>query len=129
MSAKTGRPPKFATPEEMEAAVEEYFSTGCFMPVGPEGEQVYCPTISGLAYHLDMSTESLRRYSEKDQFCAIVKSAKQRVERYLEAKAMGNNATGAIFNLKCNFGWQDKQVIAGDPDAPLLPSSIKVTYE
>ena len=93
------RPPIFESPEEMEDAIETYF----------EAKDVY--TVSGLAYHLGMTTETLRAYGEKDKFSATVKRAKQRLEMYLEEKLFGNNVTGVIFNLKNNFGWKDKQEI------------------
>ena len=95
-----GRPPKFTSAEEMQKAIDAYFSS-CLVSEKPL-------TISGLAYALDMSTESLRRYGEKDAFCATVKRAKQKVEIYLEERLDSAAPTGAIFNLKNNFGWKDK---------------------
>ena len=97
MSNRIGRPPKYKTPEEMQAAIDEYF------------EEVNVPTVSGLALHLGMSTEALRNYEEKDDFLATVKTAKQRVEAFLEQHLLtGRSAVGSIFNLKNNFGWKDK---------------------
>jgi len=95
-----GRPPKFETPEEMQVAIDEYFAEK-FASEKP-------PTIAGLAYHLDMSTEALRNYEARDGFLATVKRAKQRVEIHLEERLDGSAPTGAIFNLKNNFGWKDK---------------------
>jgi hypothetical protein len=94
-----GRPPKFNTPADMQASVDEYFAT-C--------NDDNPPLISGLAYHLDMTTESLRRYGEDDEFSATVKKAKQRVEIALEKRLQANSPVGAIFSLKNNFGWKDK---------------------
>ena len=94
-----GRPPKFKTPEDMQASVDEYFAM-C--------DDDNPPLISGLAYHLDMTTESLRRYGEDDEFSATVKKAKQRVEIALEKRLQANSPVGAIFSLKNNFGWKDK---------------------
>lgn len=101
-----GRPPKFHTVEELEAAIADYFETDAY--VGEGDSRVFAPTISGLAYHLDMSTESLRRYENGDKFSATIKRAKQKVEIALEQKLHGQNVTGTIFNLKNNFGWKDK---------------------
>jgi len=95
-----GRPPKFETPEEMQVAIDEYFAEK-FASEKP-------PTIAGLDYHLDMSTEALRNYEARDGFLATVKRAKQRVEIHLEERLDGSAPTGAIFNLKNNFGWKDK---------------------
>lgn len=95
------RPLKYTSPEDMQADIDAYF--GRCTDEDP-------PTISGLAYHLDMTTESLRNYENRDEFFATVKKAKQRVEMALEKKLLGNTqCTGAIFNLKNNFGWKDKQ--------------------
>jgi hypothetical protein len=66
------------------------------------------PTVSGLAFVLGMTTETLRAYAQKDEFSATVKRAKQRIERYLEQNLYGHAVTGTIFNLKNNFGWKDK---------------------
>jgi len=66
------------------------------------------PLIAGLAYHLDMSTEALRNYQDKDEFLATVKKAKQRVEIALEKRLHAAAPVGAIFSLKNNFGWKDK---------------------
>ncbi|MCK4759931.1 MAG: hypothetical protein KAT69_07760, partial [Candidatus Aminicenantes bacterium] len=67
----------------------------------------------GLAYMLDMSTESFRRYgleetTKGNEFCATVKKAKQRIEKHLESRLDGGNVIGTIFNLKNNFRWKDK---------------------
>jgi hypothetical protein len=98
-----GRPPIFASVEEMEEAIQEYFAE-CNDPETPMPL-----TVSGLAYALGMSTETLRKYGDKDQFSATVKRAKQRVEMYLECRLDAAAPTGAIFNLKNNFGWKDQQ--------------------
>ena len=95
-----GRPVKFTNAEDMQAAVDEYFNK-----CEEEGDIV---TVSGLAYHLGMATETLRLYGQKDEFFATVKRAKQRVEIFLETRLYGTSPTGAIFNLKNNFGWKDK---------------------
>lgn len=100
-----GRPPKFSTPEEMSIAVVDYFENVAFV----EGEDavLFKPTITGLAYHLGMSTEALRNYEAKDEFLAIVKRSKQLVEMSLESRLDSNVVTGAIFSLKANFRWSD----------------------
>ena len=97
-----GRPPKYKTPEEMQEVIDNYFES-----LSDEEK----PTISGLAYMLHMSTEALRNYEQKDEFLVTVKEAKQRVEMALEQHLFGTAVTGAIFNLKNNFGWKDKSEI------------------
>ena len=69
----------------------------------------YHPTVSGLAYTLGMTTETLRKYTEKDEFTATIKRAKQRLENALEQGLYGKAVTGLIFNLKNNVGWKDQQ--------------------
>lgn len=119
-----GRPPKYKTPEEMQIIIDKYFwaceirklfidgMEGLYTP--EELEQATAitkdihPTISGLAYTLGMSRQALCDYEVKEKFLDTVKTAKQRVEMYLEQKLFGHNVTGPIFNLKNNFGWKDK---------------------
>ena len=118
-----GRPPKYETPEEMQRLIDLYF-IACRNNANPDPELLdglsekdlqvtnwiddVCPTVSGLAYTLDMTTETLRTYGEDDRFSATVKRAKQRVEKFLEQRLQGGTAAGTIFNLKNNFGWKDK---------------------
>jgi len=84
----------------MQAAIDAYFAE-CV-----ENEEPF--TITGLALALDMTTEGLRSYGEKEEFAATVKKAKQQVENFLEKRLNAAQPTGAIFNLKNNFGWKDK---------------------
>lgn len=115
-----GRPPIFQTPDEMQEAIDAFYE---------ECEQKkQHPTVSGLAYALGMTTEGLRAYGERDEFSATVKAAKQRVEMAVEQSLLtGRNATGAIFNLKNNFGWKDKteQDITSS-DGSLMPTVIQL---
>lgn len=121
--AEKGRPPKYNSPEEMQRIIDLYFlacrvhqTEDAGLLAGLEAEDLWTindiedvvPTVSGLAYTLGMSTEALRNYEEKDDFLATVKRAKQRVEMSLEQRLAGSAVTGAIFNLKNNFGWKDK---------------------
>jgi len=101
---KVGRPLKYETPEQMKEAIDAYFAE-CIEKEKP-------PTIAGLAYALDMTTETLRAYGEKNEFSATIQKAKQLVEIYLEeGLVQGRAAAGIIFNLKNNFGWVDKKEI------------------
>jgi hypothetical protein len=95
-----GRPPLYETPEAMQKDIDAYFAE-CAANEKP-------PTVSGLAFALDMSTEALRKYEGKGEFVATVKKAKQRVEIALEERLDAASPVGAIFNLKNNFGWKDK---------------------
>lgn len=138
---KIGRPKKFDSVEDLEKAIEEYFSS-CFIPVytkikkteiDPEtgnkisgyeeilkrdedGEIVYeqvAPfTITGLAVALDTTRETLLDYENKPEnaaFSDTIKKAKQIIHNYAEDYLFtGKNQTGAIFNLKNNYGWVDR---------------------
>lgn len=69
--------------------------------------------MSGLALALDMDRKTLFNYSKDEQFFPTIKKAKAKVEEQLEENAlMGKyNPTFAIFNLKNNFDWKDKQEV------------------
>lgn len=68
-------------------------------------------TITGLCIHCGIIKDQLFDYSQDDQYKSIVKMAKQEIENYLQYVSMNEqyNVTGALFNLKCNFGYNDKQ--------------------
>ena len=132
-----GRPPKYETPELMQADIDRYFDD-CrknYLWLEHDGDQPenaitedIRPIVSGLAYVLDMSTESLRRYEMKDNFRATVKKAKQRIEMALEQNLYGQAVTGTIFNLKNNFGWKDKseQALTGPDGGPIETKTLQV---
>jgi len=122
-----GRPPKYDNAEEMQSIVDLYFIAikvnsledpdareSVLSGYSEEDKETIAyiedlrPTVSGLAYTLDMATETLRDYGTKDEFSATVKKAKQRLERFLEQNLYGQSVVGTIFNLKNNFGWKDK---------------------
>ena len=147
---KQGRPPKYETPEQMQAVIDLYFlacksnqaealSLKNSHLMGLDAGELeiinavddIVPTISGLAYTLGMSTEAFRNYEAKDDFLATVKRAKQRVEMSLEQRLAGKAVVGSIFSLKNNFGWKDKseQELSGKDGAPLIPSQIKIVHE
>lgn len=145
-AAKMGRPPKYTSPEQMQAIIDLYFLACRVHQTEDTGNLADCsdsdlliindiddiyPSISGLAYLLGMTTECLRSYSEKDYFSATVKRAKQRVEMSLEQRLANPACTGSIFSLKNNFGWKDKseQELSGKDGAPLIPSQIKIVHE
>jgi hypothetical protein len=99
----TGRPLIYNSPQELEAAIEDYFN--------PEGEPRDKVTITGLAYHLGFADrQSLYDYEEREAFSCIIKRARFRVEVAYEERLHENNVTGAIFALK-NMGWKDKSEV------------------
>ncbi|MGN0026957.1 MAG: terminase small subunit [Clostridium sp.] len=114
---KGGRPLKFKTPEELEKRIEEYFKYA--------KDNMEVPTVSGLAWYLGTNRQCLLRYQEEDNdllrsvpddvkcmFRDTVKQAKARIEAgYEQALFSKNSAVGAIFTLKNNYGWVDKQEV------------------
>lgn len=116
--AKVGRPLKYGTVEQLEKAINEYFDTcdnrvqqiyskksdGVIEVINPEPY-----TIAGLVYALGFdSRQSLLNYSEKGEFLDTIRKAKVRVQLDVERRLMETQPTGAIFNLKNNFGYADK---------------------
>ncbi|MFB0965063.1 MAG: terminase small subunit [Patescibacteria group bacterium] len=65
------------------------------------------PTITGLALFLGCDVDTIKSYSEKDEFLRPIKEAYLRVENSYEKRLGDHSPTGAIFALK-NFGWKDK---------------------
>jgi hypothetical protein len=69
-------------------------------------------TVTGLACALDTTRETLLDYENKPenaQFSDTIKRAKGFIQRYAEEYLYnGKNQTGAIFNLKNNWGWVDR---------------------
>lgn len=121
-----GRPPKYTTVPELEKVIDDYFLLCWTQKLDMFGNKIfekekgkkteipvmvqYKPyTISGLARTLGMTRETLSQYEKKDKFSDTIKRAKQMCEQYAEESLfIGKNPTGAIFNLKNNYGWKDK---------------------
>jgi|VirMetMinimDraft_7_1064189.scaffolds.fasta_scaffold15322_5 hypothetical protein len=99
---QVGRPPKFASGEELESLIESYFAD-C-------EERKEPPFITEMCVWLDTSRKVLLEYEEKEEFRNTIKRAKQKCEAAIEKGMMLNkmNATGSIFNLKNNYGWEER---------------------
>lgn len=65
-------------------------------------------TVSGLALALDTNRETLNRYQKSDVFYDTVTRAKEKCHVFWEGVLNSRNADGAKFNLKNNWGYQDK---------------------
>lgn len=100
-----GRPLKFQNVDELKQKIDEYFEK-C-------NENKRPLTISGLAVALDTSRKVLIDYENRgDEFSNTIKKAKSICENFTEEYLFtGKNVAGAIFNLKNNYGWQDKSEI------------------
>lgn len=70
-------------------------------------------TVTGLAIALDTTRDTLLSYEnnpENAQFFDTIKNAKQIIHNYAEEYLFsGKNVVGAIFNLKNNWGYVDRQ--------------------
>lgn len=112
--ARTGRPPNWKTPEELQKEIDLYFEKT------PEEQW----TITGLALFLDTSRQTLMEYQEKDNFADTLKRAKLRIENVYEVALRKNGNAGNIFALK-NFGWRDRHEIGGPNGSPLQVNIMK----
>lgn len=100
---KGGRPLLFKNVKELEEKIDSYFKD--------EDNKPY--TITDLAVWLDCDRKTLTNYGERDEFFPTIKRAKTKIEAGIEKGALLGlyNPTFSIFNMKNNFGWQDKQEI------------------
>lgn len=97
---RIGRPPKYETVEQMQKDIEEYFMA----LVDDKGIWLRPPTVSGLAFHLGMTTRALLDYNKKDEFLPTITRAKAICELFLEENAITNKSKNPISLLSMNFG-------------------------
>jgi hypothetical protein len=102
-----GRPPKYATPDQMEKAVDAYFEK-MLMSERP-------PTMAGLTLELGfLSVDALLdqecRKEYGPEFSSILKKATLKIKMAHEERLFGGNPTGSIFWLKTQAGWKETQV-------------------
>lgn len=122
-----GRPPKFKTPEAMQKVIDAYFDSCWDIDEDGKRKQTRPYTITGLALALGMSRRALLDYEKKDEFLPTIKRAKLIVENWVEEQLYRKTqVTGAIFNLKNNYGWKDKNEtdITSDGKPLVLPQSL-----
>lgn len=126
--AKVGRPLKFKSVKELEEKIDSYFADKKNQPW----------TITDLACWLDCDRRTLTNYENRDKFFPTIKRAKTKIEADIEKNALQGiyNPTFAIFNMKNNFGWQDKQEVKAEVKTPKIEMEItdnsnleKVLYE
>jgi hypothetical protein len=113
-----GKPPAFTSPEQLQKLIDAYFAK-CDARVSTrfdkDGEPISTLnpepyTMSGLALSMGFDRQTILNYSKKDEYVGTIKAARQKVEADVERRLMEtSNQTGAIFNLKNNFAWVDKQ--------------------
>ena len=105
-----GQPMKYKTVEELQEAIDNYFTVDAFM-TNSSGESEYLPTMAGLALSLDVDRRTIVNYSHNEAYFPTIRKAKAKIESFIETRLYGNNVTGCIFNLKNNFDWKDKQEV------------------
>lgn len=135
-----GRPPLFKTAEEMQKVIDEYFdwcdnrAKEIYVAASSSTVMINYPapyTITGLARRLGMDRQTLINYSKKDKFFGTIRDARLRVQEDIENRLMETrNEKGAMFNLKNNFGWHEKNetdiTSGGKPiPAPILGGITK----
>ncbi len=112
------KPRPFTTPRALSAAIDAYFDSRT-----PSDR----PTVTGLAMALGLNRRQLIDYAADGDYADIIAMARTRVEAFNENRLYDGNVTGTIFNLRNNFGWEDKRiaeartgtvtVVTGVPDA------------
>ena len=99
------KPRKFNNLKEMETLIDQYFDD-C-------DKKGIAYTCTGLAMALNTTRDLLLDYERREkepEFAELVKKAKMRCHNYAERTLFTmKNPAGAIFNLKNNYGWKDKQ--------------------
>lgn len=122
-----GRPPKYKTVQELETLINNYFDSCWTQKIDMFGNPIFVKdkrgkktdqkvmvqskpyTIVGLALAIGTTRETLLDYENKDAFSDTIKRAKQLCHGFAEEQLyVGKNPTGAIFNLKNNYGWKEK---------------------
>ena len=101
---------KYKDENELRQKIDEYFKE-C-----DEKELPY--TMSGLAYSLHIDRRTLVNYGNRESFFSLISQAKDKIQRQLEENALKgkSNAQFTIFNLKNNYGWNDRQEIEASVD-------------
>jgi hypothetical protein len=111
-----GRPRIYNSVEDLDKAVEEYFT---------DREK---PTVTGLALALGFADKTtLYEYRDRPEFSYPIKRALTMIEMYHEENLGSNNVAGRIFALK-NMGWKDKQEIETSGTSTVVWKEEK-TYE
>ena len=97
-----GRPLKYETKEDLQAAIDKYWQY-C-------EEQKKVPCIAGLAYYIGVDRHTVYNYEKNDKFFHTIKIARDKILYKLEESVCNTNsiAAGKIFVMK-NYGYTDKQ--------------------
>lgn len=115
---------KYKKAKDLEKKAEEYFAT--------QEEQNKPCSIAGISYYMGFADKSEFLDLEKvAEFAPVINRIKLRMESQaidmLTDKSYAT--TGVIFNLKCSFGYSDKQVAGKDDMAELMQNARKLIDE
>ena len=110
--------------KDLEKKAEEYFAI--------QEEQNKPCSIAGISYYMGFADKSEFLDLEKmAEFAPVINRIKLRMESQaidmLTDKSYAT--TGVIFNLKCSFGYSDKQVAGKDDMAELMQNARKLIDE
>lgn len=117
----SGRPRKIESPEAMQEAYVSYIAK-CESHTVPtlnnkggltDVPRPIVPTVEGFAHHCGLMLTSLWEYEAYDGYSETLKRIKADITGRKKIALLNGegNTTGLIFDLKCNEGWRDKQVI------------------
>ena len=116
------RPPKYETPEEMQALIELFFDQ-CqniliIKQVVQKGEIILVPTptpptMAGLAFALNISREKLNNYKGKPEFGHVIARARERIEHNNITMGLTGVYESRInnLNLVSNFGYTQRSEV------------------
>ena len=146
-----GRPLLFKSVDDLDAAIEQYLgdcsphkAKRAMVMEKDDGTNYWAMvdymtnqkpvTVSGAAFALGTNRRTLLDYKERPEFLPSIEKLLAACEAYAESMLFTNAANGAKFNLINNYRgkhqeWADKQVMAGDPDAPLSNPLTGLTTE
>lgn len=115
---------KYKKAKDLEKKAEEYFTI--------QEEQNKPCSIAGISYYMGFADKSEFLDLEKmAEFAPVINRIKLRMESQaidmLTDKSYAT--TGVIFNLKCSFGYSDKQVAGKDDMAELMQNARKLIDE
>lgn len=104
-----GRPPKYRTAEELQAAIDAYFDSMKFTRWGEPIIPPRQPTIAGLAYALGfVDRQSIYDMEDRgDEFSCVLKKARLGIIDTVEERTLMEGKAGQIFWLKNNAGYKD----------------------
>lgn len=108
---------RYKTPYDLQTEIDKYFEE-C-----KRKEEV--PNVLGLSLFLRIHRKTLLVYQSRPGYSNVVIEAKDKIEAFKIQKLYNSKyVNGVIFDLKCNHGWIDKQVIEQDITVKSIESLI-----